>query len=77
MCPGEKGQPRNKLDTDLARKGVYDLVRSASMKIKKSRERRLVEREVLGADDILCVSGDPASSDISPVLAQHSTWVGA
>lgn len=41
------------------------------MEIKKSRERRLVERAVLGTDDMLCGSRDPASADISPVLAQH------
>lgn len=69
VSPGEKRQPRNELDTALARKEVYDLVRSASMEIKKSRERRLAEREVLGADNMLCGSRDPASSDISPVLA--------
>lgn len=69
------------METDLALKDVDDVIRSAVWEVKKAREGRLVEREVLGAGvrgskmsllgDILRDSRDLASSDTSLVLVQH------
>lgn len=79
-------QPRNELDTGLAQAEAYASSKVSRHGNKNARELRLVERKVLEAgvrgsnmsllDDMLHESRDPASSDISPVLAQNRHMVG-